>query len=49
MNKEEISALTWKDFLFSLTGSTIFIVALYFITDEISSRHITNKMYTYLN
>ncbi len=32
MNKEEISALTWPDFLFGLTGSTIFIVALYFIT-----------------
>ena len=24
--------LTWQDFLFGLTGSTIFIVALHFIT-----------------
>jgi hypothetical protein len=32
MNKEEKSSLTWTDFLFGLTGSTIFIVALYFIT-----------------
>ena len=32
MNKEEFSAFTWQDFLFGLTGSTIFIVALYFIT-----------------
>lgn len=32
MNKEGISAFTWQDILFGLTGSTIFIVALYFIT-----------------
>ncbi len=32
MNIEETHALTWNDFLFSLTGSTILIVALYFIT-----------------
>jgi len=32
MNKEAFSAFTWKDFLFGLTGSTIFIVTLYFIT-----------------
>jgi len=32
MNKEGISTFTWQDFLFGLTGSTIFIVVLYFIT-----------------
>jgi hypothetical protein len=32
MDKEETSVLTKQDFLFGLTGSTIFIAALYFIT-----------------
>jgi hypothetical protein len=32
VNKEEKSVFTWQDFLFGLTGSTIFVVALYFIT-----------------
>lgn len=32
MKEDENYGLTWQDFLFGLTGSTIFVVALYFIT-----------------
>jgi len=32
MKEDEKYGLTWQDLLFGLTGSTIFVVALYFIT-----------------
>lgn len=32
MKEDKKYGLTWQDFLFGLTGSTLFVVMLYFIT-----------------